>query len=29
MSEEHIRSIVEIFLAATFQNGRHSTNAWR
>ena len=24
MSEEHIRSIVEIFLSATFQDGRHS-----
>ena len=24
MSEDHIRSVVEIFLSATFQNGRHS-----
>ena len=24
LSEDHIRSIVEIFLSATFQNGRHS-----
>jgi ribose 5-phosphate isomerase B len=24
MSEDHIKSIVEIFLSATFQNGRHS-----